>query len=109
MSYAKALCHKSRLGCSCRTRLSFFQGPQTKPKSEEFCGYQPERTPDSDWTALITMLLLKWLYHLSKATWSFSNLASMLRLNLFSYWDLRRWPKNPSAHCLWSPWQNSLA
>ena len=27
------------------------------------------------------MLLLKWVYHLSKAKWSFSNLASMLRLN----------------------------
>jgi predicted secreted protein len=24
------------------------------------------------WTALIAMLLLRWLYHLSKARWSFS-------------------------------------
>jgi len=47
------------------------------------------------WTALIAMLLLKWLHHLSKARWSFSNLASMLRLNLFTYRDLRRWLENP--------------
>ena len=47
------------------------------------------------WTALIAMLLLKWLHHLSKAKWSFSNLASMLRLNLFTYRDLRRWLENP--------------
>jgi hypothetical protein len=38
---------------------------------------------------------LKWLHHLSKAKWSFSNLASMLRLNLFTYRDLRRWLENP--------------
>ena len=37
------------------------------------------------WTALIAFLLLKWLHHLSKANWSWSNLASMLRLNLFTY------------------------
>jgi len=41
------------------------------------------------------MLLLKWLHHSSKAKWSLSNLASMLRLNLFTYRDLRRWLENP--------------
>ena len=33
------------------------------------------------------MLLLKWLHHLSKADWSLSVLASMLRMNLFTYRD----------------------
>ena len=47
------------------------------------------------WTALIAILLLKWLHHLSKAKWSLSNLASMLRLNLFTYRDLRQWLENP--------------
>ena len=47
------------------------------------------------WTALIAMLLLRWMHHLSKAKWSFSNLASMLRLNLFTYRNLRRWLDNP--------------
>ena len=41
------------------------------------------------------MLLLKWLHHLSKAKWSLSNLASMLRLNLFTYRDLRQWLEHP--------------
>jgi len=40
------------------------------------------------------MLLLKWLHHPSQAKWSFSNLASMLRLNLFTYRDQRRWLEN---------------
>ncbi len=32
---------------------------------------------------------------LSKAKWSLSNLASMLRLNLFTYRDLRIWLNDP--------------
>jgi len=47
------------------------------------------------WTALIAILLLKWLHHLSKAKWSLSNLASMLRLSLFTYRDLRTWLDDP--------------
>jgi hypothetical protein len=31
----------------------------------------------------------------SKAKWSLSNLASMLRLNLFTYRDLSAWLHNP--------------
>jgi hypothetical protein len=38
---------------------------------------------------------LKWLHHLSKANWSLSNLASMLRLNLFTYRELTQWINNP--------------
>ena len=41
------------------------------------------------------MLLLKWLHHLSKAKRSFSNLASMPRLNPLPCRDLRRWLENP--------------
>ena len=48
------------------------------------------------WTALIALLLLKWLHHLSKANWSWSNLASMLRLNLFTYRELTKWLHNPT-------------
>ena len=47
------------------------------------------------WTALLALLLLKWLHHLSQAHWSLSNLATMLRLNLFTYRDLRDWLKDP--------------
>jgi IS4 transposase len=36
------------------------------------------------WAALIAILLLKWMRHLSKPKWSLSNLASTLRMNLFS-------------------------
>jgi hypothetical protein len=44
---------------------------------------------------LIAILLLKWLQHLSKARRPLSNLTSMLRLNLFTYRDLRTWLDDP--------------
>jgi len=44
---------------------------------------------------LIALLLLKWLHHLSKAKWSLSNLASMLRPNLFTYRPLQNWLDDP--------------
>lgn len=47
------------------------------------------------WTALTAMLLLKWLHHLSQAGWSLSNLAAMLRMNLFTYRDLAEWLNDP--------------
>ena len=47
------------------------------------------------WTALIALLLLKWLHYQSHLSWSFSNLATMLRLNLFTYRDLLAWLKEP--------------
>jgi IS4 transposase len=45
-------------------------------------------------TALIALLLPKWLHHLSKANWSLSILASMLRLNLLPAESWR--PRNAS-------------
>jgi len=47
------------------------------------------------WTALIALLILKWLHYISKAVLSFSVLASMLRLNLFTYRDLYDWLDDP--------------
>jgi hypothetical protein len=44
---------------------------------------------------LIALLLLKWLHYLSQANWSLSNLASMLRLNLFTYGELTKWLHDP--------------
>ena len=38
---------------------------------------------------------MKWLHHLSQAGWSLSNLAAMVRLNLFTYRDLKAWLDDP--------------
>jgi Domain of unknown function (DUF4372)/Transposase DDE domain len=73
----------------------FFKALKQNLKVRSFVGTSRNALLIQIWTALIAMLLLKWLHHLSQAKWSFSNLASMLRLNLFTYRDLRRWLDHP--------------
>src|SRR6266700_4491334 len=73
----------------------FFKALKQNLKVKSFVGTSQNALLIQIWTALIAMLLLKWMHHLSKAKWSFSNLASMLRLNLFTYRNLRRWLENP--------------
>ena len=47
------------------------------------------------WTALIAMLILKYLQLKSRFGWSLSNLVALLRQQLFVYRDLHRWLDNP--------------
>jgi len=73
----------------------FFKALKQNLKLKTFVGSTENALRIQIWTALIAILLLKWLHHLSKAKWSLSNLASMLRLNLFTYRDLNAWLDNP--------------
>ena len=73
----------------------FFKALKQNLKVKTFVGTSENALRIQIWTALIAILLLKWLHHLSKARWSLSNLASMLRLNLFTYRDLTAWLDNP--------------
>jgi hypothetical protein len=73
----------------------FFKALKQNLKIKTFVGTSENALRIQIWTALIALLLLKWLHHLSKAAWSLSNLASMLRLNLFTYRDLRDWLNDP--------------
>jgi hypothetical protein len=73
----------------------FFKALKQNLKIKSFVGVSENALRIQIWTALIAMLLLKWLHHLSKAAWSLSNLASMLRLNLFTYRDLMEWIHDP--------------
>ena len=73
----------------------FFKALKQNLKVKTFVGTSRNALLIQIWTALIAMLLLKWLHHLAQAKWSLSNLASMLRMNLFTYRDLRRWLDNP--------------
>src|SRR4051794_32875643 len=75
----------------------FFKALKQNLKVKSFVGTSENALRIQIWTALIAMLLLKWLHHLSKAKWSLSNLASMLRLNLFTYRHLQRWLDDPSG------------
>ena len=73
----------------------FFKALKQNLRVKSFVGTSENALRIQIWTALIAILLLKWLHHLSKARWSLSNLASMLRLNLFTYRDLTAWLDNP--------------
>lgn len=73
----------------------FFKALKQNLRVKSFVGTSENALRIQIWTALLAMLLLKWLHHLSKAGWSLSNLASMLRLNLFTYRDLRDWLDAP--------------
>ena len=73
----------------------FFKTLKQHLKVKTFVGTNENALRIQIWTALITLLLLKFLHYLSKAKWSLSNLATMLRLNLFTYRDLTEWIHNP--------------
>ena len=57
----------------------FFKALKQNLKIKSFVGTSENALHIQIWTALIAMLLLKWLHHLSKANWSLSNLATMLK------------------------------
>lgn len=73
----------------------FFKTLKQHLKVKTFIGTSENALRIQIWTALIALLLLKYLHHLSKFRWSMSNLATMLRLNLFTYRDLLEWLHNP--------------
>ena len=47
------------------------------------------------WTALIAILILRFLQLRSQFSWSLSNLVALLRMNLFSHRDLWAWLNHP--------------
>jgi DDE family transposase/uncharacterized protein DUF4372 len=73
----------------------FFKALKQNLKVKSFVGTSENALRIQIWTALLALLLLKWLHFLSAAGWSLSNLASLLRLNLFTYRDLKEWLDKP--------------
>lgn len=73
----------------------FFKALKQYLKVKTFVGTSENAVKVQIWTALIAMLLLKFL--LMKATWkwSLSNLAAMIRFNLLTYRDLWAWLNAP--------------
>jgi hypothetical protein len=73
----------------------FFKTLKQQLRVKTFVGTSQNALRIQIWTALIALLLLRWLHHLSRASWSLSNLAALLRFNLFTYRDLRQWLADP--------------
>jgi IS4 transposase len=64
-------------------------------KIKTFVGTSPNALKTQIWTALIAVLLLKYLQFRSKCNLSLCRLVALLRLNLFSYRNLWDWLDDP--------------
>lgn len=74
---------------------SFFKALKQNLKVKTFVGTSENALYIQIWTALIAMLLIKYLQFKSKFNWSLSNLIAFLRWNLFTYRDLWEWIDSP--------------
>jgi hypothetical protein len=76
----------------------FFKALKQNLVLRSFVGVNENAIRVQIWTALIALLLLKWLHYMSACRWSLGNLAATLRLNLFTYRELRDFLNSP-----WDP------
>jgi len=73
----------------------FFKELKQHLKIKSFIGTSENAMWIQIWTALITLLLLRYLKELAKYKWSLSNLIAFLRMNLFVKIFLNEWLDNP--------------
>src|SRR5258708_13329850 len=73
----------------------FFKALKQNPKAKTFVGTSANAVRIQIWTALIAMLLLKYLQFKSLLGWALSYLVALFRWNLFTYRDLWAWIDNP--------------
>jgi hypothetical protein len=73
----------------------FFKAIKQNLKIKTFVGTSENALHIQIWTALIAILMLRFLQLSSTWGWSLSNLVAMIRLNLFTYRDLPKWLDEP--------------
>jgi DDE family transposase/uncharacterized protein DUF4372 len=73
----------------------FFKALKQHLKIKTFVGTSENAVQIQIWTALIAMLLLRYLQLKSTWLWSLSNLGALLRFNLLTYRDLWAWLDAP--------------
>jgi len=73
----------------------FFKALKQNLKIKTFVGTSANAVKIQVWTALIAILILRYLQLKSKFSWSLSNLVALLRMNLFTYRDLWGWLNQP--------------
>ena len=73
----------------------FFKAIKQNLKIKTFVGTSENAVKTQIWTALIAILLLKFMQLKSTWGWSLSNLCAMLRFNLLTYRDLWAWLNDP--------------
>ena len=73
----------------------FFKALKQNLKVKTFVGTSENALYTQIWTALIAMLVIKFLQLKSRFRWSLSNLVAFLRWSLFTYKDLWEWLDKP--------------
>lgn len=73
----------------------FFKELKQHLKIKSFIGTNQNAMWIQIWTALISLLLLRYLKEIAKYAWSLSNLIAFLRMNLFVKIMLTEWLDNP--------------
>ena len=73
----------------------FFKGLKQNLRLKTFVGTSENALETQIWTALIAMLLIKYLQLRATFGWSLSNLVALLRQQLFVYRDLWTWMDHP--------------
>ena len=74
---------------------TFFKSLKQLMKIKTFVGTSEKAVLTQIWTALIAMLLLRWLRLKARYNWSLSNLVALLRQQLFVHRDLFAWLDDP--------------
>jgi hypothetical protein len=73
----------------------FFKLLKQQLKIKTFVGTSANAVRIQIWTALIAVLVVRYLQFRSKFGWAISNLVALLRWNLFSYRNLWEWINRP--------------
>ena len=73
----------------------FFKTLKQHLRIKTFVGTSANAVQIQIWSALITILLVKYLQFKSRCAWALSHLVALLRWNLFSYRDLWSWLRSP--------------
>ena len=73
----------------------FFRTIKQNLRIKTFIGTSFNAVMTQIWSALIAILILKYLKFKSSINWSLSNLVALLRLNLLTYKSLWDWLNNP--------------
>ena len=73
----------------------FFKAIKQNLRVKTFVGTSANAVKTQIWTALIAILLIKYLQFKSRMAWALSNLVALLRWNLFTHRNLWRWVDDP--------------
>lgn len=73
----------------------FFKALKQNLRIKTFVGVSANALQTQVWTALIAILVLRYLKLKASFGWSLSNLVALLRFNLFAYRDLWAWLSDP--------------